>query len=219
MFIDRCGRLGARRACSPTNAYTGLYALDTFDVRNAFSVGGRLNVANIQLQDQLDSSLNETIMHFNPVIRATYKISSDVAAYAGFSEADRVPTPLELGSANPAQPCIIASFLVSDPPLNGAKLLVVGSQYYAGDGSNPFEQLSAYAVVDADADASYQVTANIQVHLHVNNVFDNHCYAYGPFFDTTEIPNFGAAGAPFTDPRTLSPAQPHSVYASLKATF
>lgn len=42
---------------------TGLYALDTFDVTGAFSVsaGGRLNVANIQLQDQLGSSLNETI--------------------------------------------------------------------------------------------------------------------------------------------------------------
>jgi hypothetical protein len=42
---------------------TGLYMLDTFDVTNAFSVsaGGRLNVANIQLQDQLGSSLNETI--------------------------------------------------------------------------------------------------------------------------------------------------------------
>jgi hypothetical protein len=42
---------------------TGLYALDSFDVTDAFSVsaGGRLNVANIQLQDQLGSSLNETI--------------------------------------------------------------------------------------------------------------------------------------------------------------
>lgn len=53
----------ARRAVSTTNAHTGLYALDTFDVANAFSAsaGGRLNVANIQLQDQLGSSLNETI--------------------------------------------------------------------------------------------------------------------------------------------------------------
>ena len=56
-------------------------------------------------------------MHFNQVIGATYKISSDVTAYAGFSEADRAPTPSGLGCANPAQPCIIASFLVSDPPL------------------------------------------------------------------------------------------------------
>jgi hypothetical protein len=59
LFIDRCRRRGARRAVCPTNAYTGLYALDTFDVTNAFSVlaGGRLNVANIQLQDQFGSSL------------------------------------------------------------------------------------------------------------------------------------------------------------------
>ena len=73
----------------------------------------------------------------------------------------------------------------------GADLLVVGSQYYAGDGSNQFQQLPAYAVVDADA--SYQVTANVQVYLRVNNVFDNHYYTYGTFFDTTQIPNFGAS--------------------------
>ena len=40
-----------------------------------------------------------------------------MTAYAGYSEANRAPTPLELGCADPANPCIIASFLVSDPPL------------------------------------------------------------------------------------------------------
>ena len=40
-----------------------------------------------------------------------------MTAYAGYSEANRAPTPLELGCADPAHPCIIASFLVSDPPL------------------------------------------------------------------------------------------------------
>ena len=99
----------------------------------------------------------------------------------------------------------------------GAELIVVGSQYYAGDGSNQFEQLPAYAVVDADA--SYQVTANVQVYLRVNNVFDNLYYTYGTFFDTTQIPNFGNGGAPFTDPRSLSPAQPRSIYVGMKATF
>ena len=51
------------------------------------------------------------------MIGATYKISPDVTAYAGFSEANRAPTPLELGCADPLHPCIVASFLVSDPPL------------------------------------------------------------------------------------------------------
>ena len=104
-----------------TNQYTGLYALDTFDVTNAFSItgGGRFNVANIDLQDQIGTSLNgsDTYTRFNPIIGGTYKITPGLTAYAGYSEANRAPTPLELGCANPAQPCVIAAFLVSDPPL------------------------------------------------------------------------------------------------------
>jgi outer membrane receptor protein involved in Fe transport len=104
-----------------TNAYTGLYALDTFDVTNAFSItgGGRFNIAQINLQDELGTALNgsETYTRFNPVIGGTYKITPGLTAYAGYSEANRAPTPLELECANPATPCIIATFLVADPPL------------------------------------------------------------------------------------------------------
>ena len=104
-----------------TNQYTGLYALDTFDVTSAFAItgGGRFNVANINLEDQIGTSLNgsDTYTRFNPIIGGTYKITPELTAYAGYSEANRAPTPLELGCANPAQPCVIAAFLVSDPPL------------------------------------------------------------------------------------------------------
>jgi outer membrane receptor protein involved in Fe transport len=104
-----------------TNQYTGLYALDTFDVTNALSItsGGRFNIANIRLEDQIGTSLNgnDTYTRFNPIIGGTYKITPGLTAYAGYSEANRAPTPLELGCANPAQPCVIAAFLVSDPPL------------------------------------------------------------------------------------------------------
>jgi iron complex outermembrane receptor protein len=104
-----------------TNQYTGLYALDTFDVTKAFSItaGGRFNDARISLQDQIGTQLNgnDTYDRFNPIIGGTYKITSELTAYAGYSEANRAPTPLELGCADPANPCIIAAFLVSDPPL------------------------------------------------------------------------------------------------------
>lgn len=104
-----------------TNQYTGLYALDTFDVTNRFALtgGGRFNIANINLEDQLGTALNgsDTYTRFNPMIGGTYKITRELTAYAGYSEANRAPTPLELGCADPAQPCVIASFLVSDPPL------------------------------------------------------------------------------------------------------
>jgi len=104
-----------------TSQYTGLYVLDTFDVTRAFSItaGGRFNDARIWLQDQLGTALNgdHSYDRFNPTIGATYKITPELSAYAGYAEANRAPTPLELGCADPARPCIISAFLVADPPL------------------------------------------------------------------------------------------------------
>jgi outer membrane receptor protein involved in Fe transport len=104
-----------------TNQYTGLYALDTFDVTDAFSVtgGGRFNDARITLEDQLGGALNgnDTFDRFNPIIGGSYKINAGLTAYAGYSEANRAPTPLELGCADPDHPCTVATFLVADPPL------------------------------------------------------------------------------------------------------
>jgi outer membrane receptor protein involved in Fe transport len=339
-----------------TNQYTGVYALDSFDVTNRFTItgGGRYNVANISLQDQLGTALNgnDTYTRFNPIIGGTYKITSGLTAYAGYSEANRAPTPLELGCADPANPCIIASFLVSDPPLKqvvshtveagfrgtdeislgtinwklgafradnsddildipstvlqgfgffqnvgstrrqgieaeftlksnklqfnasytfvdarflnaltlgsnspfadangniqvmpgdqipavprnrlkvgidyaftdqfraGGDVLYVGSQYFVGDESNQFPQLPSYAVVNLHA--SYQITKNVQVYAKADNVFNNLYASYGTFFDTGALPNFANGGAPFTDPRSLSPAQPRTFYTGMKVTF
>jgi outer membrane receptor protein involved in Fe transport len=104
-----------------TNRYTGLYALDTFDVTDRFSIsgGGRFNYASINLQDQIGTDLNgsHTFSRFNPMIGGTYKVTPEVTAYAGYSEANRAPTPLELACADPARPCIVGAFLIADPPL------------------------------------------------------------------------------------------------------
>ena len=343
-----------------TNQYTGLYALDTFDVTNAFSItgGGRYNLANISLQDQLPEqpgtslSGNDTYTRFNPIIGGTYKIIPGLTAYAGYSEANRAPTPLELGCADPAHPCIIASFLVSDPPLKqvvarteeaglrgskdlgigtlgwkagvfrtintddilaipspvlqgfgyfqnvgstrrqgveaevnlkssayqlyasyalidarfldalqvgsnspfadangnvqilpgnripaiprnrvkagfdysitdafkvGGDALYVSSQYFVGDESNQAPRLPGYAVFNLHA--SYQIDKTFQIYGRVDNVLDNRYATYGTFFDTGAVPNFANGGAPFTDPRSLSPARPRAFYAGLKATF
>jgi iron complex outermembrane receptor protein len=105
------------------NTYTGIYATDTFDVTSRLSVtaGGRFNVAQINLEDQTGTNplLNSSNQYqrFNPVIGATYKITPNVTAYAGYSEANRAPTPLELGCSDPQHPCMIDSFLIADPPL------------------------------------------------------------------------------------------------------
>src|SRR5258708_36993258 len=65
-----------------------------------------------------DLSASYTYARFNPVTGLTYKILPELMSfYAGYSEANRIPTPLELGCSNPQKPCLLEGFLVSDPPL------------------------------------------------------------------------------------------------------
>src|SRR5208282_2074464 len=66
---------------------------------------------------------------FNPAIGGTYKITDGLTAYAGYSEANRAPTPSEIECSNPAQPCLLPSSLSSDPP---ALKQVVSRTYEAG---------------------------------------------------------------------------------------
>ncbi len=105
------------------NTYFGVYMTDTFSItpRLAVTAGGRLNVAKIAMADQLGTSpeLNNNITYerINPVGGVTYKLTPDVSMYGGYAESNRVPTPLELGCANPKRPCLLEGFLVADPPL------------------------------------------------------------------------------------------------------
>jgi iron complex outermembrane receptor protein len=108
---------------SAKNTYLGFYATNTFDITSqlALTAGGRFNYAQVDVQDQtgLNSQLtsNNNFQRFNPVIGATYRITPNVTAYAGYSEANRAPTPLELGCSSPTTPCQIDNFLIADPPL------------------------------------------------------------------------------------------------------
>jgi iron complex outermembrane receptor protein len=115
-----------------TTNYTGVYATDTLDITSRLSLtaGARFNIAHIRLDDQLGTALNSdnTYSRLNPVVGLTYKIMPSLTAYAGYSEANRAPTPLELGCADPARPCLIDGFLVADPPLKQ----VVAHTYEAG---------------------------------------------------------------------------------------
>jgi iron complex outermembrane receptor protein len=112
--------------------YYGLYFMNTLDVtdRLAVTVGGRYNLAHIKLDDQLGDALNgdHTFQRFNPMVGATYKIAPSMTLYAGYSESNRAPTPAELACADPARPCLLENFLVSDPPLKQ----VVGRTVEAG---------------------------------------------------------------------------------------
>ncbi len=123
-----------------SSIYTGIYTTDTFDITSKLSLtaGARVNVARIRLNDELGTALDSdnNYSRFNPVVGLTYKITPLMTAYAGYSEANRAPTPLELGCADPVHPCLIDNFLISDPPLQQ----VVSHTYEAGLRGSEFGQ-------------------------------------------------------------------------------
>jgi iron complex outermembrane recepter protein len=115
-----------------TNLDAGLYALDTFSATDRLTLtgGARFNFAGINLEGANGALLNghSTFLHVNPTVGFTYKITSDINIYAGYAMSNRAPTPLELGCADPNNPCIIDNFLVSDPKLKQ----VVGQTFELG---------------------------------------------------------------------------------------
>ena len=105
------------------STYYGLYATNVFDItpQLALNTGARLNIAKVSTADLLGTSpdLNgdHTFTKLNLMAGLAYKINDKATVYGGYSEANRAPTPLELGCSNPARPCLLEGFLVSDPPL------------------------------------------------------------------------------------------------------
>ena len=104
-----------------SDAYAGGFASDTLNLTHALAatLSGRFNFAEIDLADQGGGDLtgNHAYARFNPAAGLTYEVSPALTAYAGYSEANRAPTPAELSCAGPANSCSLANFFVGDPDL------------------------------------------------------------------------------------------------------
>ena len=120
-IIDQPDGTLAPISLGASSDYYGLYATDTLDVTDALSVtvSGRYNLALIDLDDRFGTALggHHSYGRFNPAAGGAYRLASWATAYLGYAEANRVPTAGELACANPAHPCALDAFLVSDPAL------------------------------------------------------------------------------------------------------
>ena len=105
-----------------------LYASDTLTLGGslALTVSGRFDRTSLDNTDRLPAgvpgsrgSLNGQYVfgRFNPALGVTYKASRLTSLYFSYSEASRAPTSIELGCADPTEPCNLPNALVSDPPL------------------------------------------------------------------------------------------------------
>ena len=110
----------------------GLYAaaIVMLTDRLTMTVAGRYNSSEITLTDRLGTALDghHEFDRFNPAIGVTYELSSNVTAYAGYSESNRAPSPVELTCADENDPCRLPNAFVADPPLEQvvAKTLEAG---------------------------------------------------------------------------------------------
>jgi len=95
----------------------------------------------------------------------------------------------------------------------GVDVAVVGSQYFVGDDANQNAKVPAYWVTNLHT--SYQVTKEIQVFALITNLFNQRYYTYGTYFELDGVAK--AASFAFTDPRTVTPAQPFAIYGGFRA--
>ena len=103
-------------------------------------------------------------------------------------------------------------YRITDPWKFGADLNVIGSQWLVGDKSNQNPKLPAYWVVNLHS--SYKLSEQVEVFGLVRNLFDQHYYTYGTFFDTTTTPYLN-----LTDPRTFLPGIPFAAYVGVRGTL
>ena len=106
---------------------TGSFFLtDTVSVGNRLNLtaSGRYNRTSVDNLDRLRplagaGSLTGTHVfgRFNPSAGLTYNVSKAANAYFNFAEGSRAPTSIELGCADPSDPCKLPNSMAGDPPL------------------------------------------------------------------------------------------------------
>jgi outer membrane receptor protein involved in Fe transport len=103
-----------------------LYAADTVTLARTLNLtlSGRYNRFNVDNSDRINpvagpGSLdgNYIYQRFNPAVGLTWSPISTLNAYAGYTQGSRAPTAIELGCADPNNPCSLPNALASDPPL------------------------------------------------------------------------------------------------------
>jgi outer membrane receptor protein involved in Fe transport len=103
-----------------------LYATDTMALGKAWRVtlSGRFNRETIRNTDAIrppggpgSLDADDAFARFNPAAGVTYSPTDRVNLYAGYSEGNRAPTSIELGCADPGQPCKLPNAMAGDPPL------------------------------------------------------------------------------------------------------
>jgi iron complex outermembrane receptor protein len=153
------GGFNADRSTAPTGAETAivnldggtstasLFVTDTLSPNPRWHLTGsaRYNVTRVRTGDGLSPPLpppaaglgsDLTFAKLNPAVGAAYTPEGAPGFYAGFSQGNRPPSPVELGCADPNSPCHLPNAMASDPPLKQvvARTIEVGARARTASG-------------------------------------------------------------------------------------
>ncbi len=85
----------------------GRYNRSTVKSRDAISPGG--GTGSLDGEHQFS--------RFNPALGLTWAVMPQLTAYGGINQGSRAPSAVELGCADPANPCKLPNAMAGDPPL------------------------------------------------------------------------------------------------------
>ena len=88
------------------------------------TASGRYNHTKVRNRDAIHPvtspetlTADHTFQRFNPAVGFTYAPIQALSVYGGYSEGSRTPSAIELGCANPDNPCKLPNAFAGDPPL------------------------------------------------------------------------------------------------------
>jgi outer membrane receptor protein involved in Fe transport len=103
-----------------------LFATDTMSLNQFWHVtaSARYNHTTVKNRDALTPtgagslSGDHGFNRVNPSLGLTFTPTETLSVFGSYSESNRAPTSIELGCADPAQPCKLPNAMAADPPLN-----------------------------------------------------------------------------------------------------
>lgn len=129
-MIDATRGISGLAAAQDENALRGttrsasLFVTDTYALSKNLHLTGsaRYNMSRVTTHDEINPNPpnldgDHRYKKLNPALGLTWQVVPALNAYAGFSQGNRVPTPIELGCADPAHPCTLPNSMAADPYL------------------------------------------------------------------------------------------------------
>ena len=160
---------GELQAKEQTSGLTGktytssIFATNNHALNDQWSINNslRYNYVDIRNDDTLNGEGGATSLtgdhdfdRLNPSVGLTFSPYDNLSTYASYNEANRAPTSIELGCANPENPCTLPTQMADDPPLEQvvAKTFEAGARgrFASFYDSNTSWNISGYSATNHD---------------------------------------------------------------------